>query len=259
MTLCSTKIERGTDRLAVVQAPLDSKITLSQIAKVFTDFSPDNASVILVFHTADKIRVLGGLRDNPALKQMPGFPKQINVATGGRYTSADLPYRAAIVDRVKAKMFLHSKMTGDGEKAQETLLKLCGVIENGDGWEDKVCVHTDEWGKGENDRMCVLSAVKHIECSNEDLTRITSALSTIMQTKRQEGAKPYELIDFDFVELGPIIENSMNSYRDAEAIKAQKAFDKFGSTVAVTFNDLAVATLHQNGALKSRSFARLTL
>lgn len=262
--LCPVTVTRRTDMLAVVEGEMNNKITSRQIAEATKDvlpqYTPDNASAILVFHTASKTLVLGGLRANKALEgkktsEGTDFPKQLNAATGGKSTvPPELPLRAAIVERVTTKMFVDAEFEG-----ATALVKLREAIQADEGWESKACVHTDKWGEQEKDRMCVITAIKHIECSEADIEKLQTALNTIMGIKKEAGAKPWEVTDFRFVELQPIIDSSLASYADDELVKATKAYESFKDLVAVTFNDLAVATLAKNGAFTHRSYARLSL
>src|SRR5205807_8365839 len=90
--------------------------------------------------------------------------------------------------------------------------------------------------------MCYLTAIKHIHCSDSDLVKIDEALQTIMAVKKVEGVNPRALSAFKFVPLNPVIENSLTTHLEDEITKAKNAYEKFGNSVVVTFNDLAVAT-----------------
>jgi hypothetical protein len=264
-------VERRSDTLGVVGGPIDSKVSMKQIASAsaskLPSYAPDNASAILVFHTASKAYILGPVRTNKCLHE-PGkevlttdgtqFPLQISASIGGRYTEADKPFRSAVIDRMNNRMYILSALAG-AEKAQEILKKLTATVQTDEGWENKVCVHTDKWGEGEGDKMCVLTGVKHIACSEIDIIMIETALKEIMDAKKTAGGKPWEVADYKFIELTPIIESSKATYLDDEIVKARKAYEQFKDTVAVTFNDLAVATLTLNGAFQERTFAQLNL
>ncbi len=264
-------VERRSDKLGVVEGRIDSNITLQQIASAsvskLPNYAPDNASAILVFHTASKAYILGPVRTNKALHE-PGkevltkdgtpFPLQISASVGGRCTEANQPFRSAVIDRMSNRMYIHTALAG-AEKAQEVLKKLSLAVQTDEGWENKVCLHTDKWGEGESDKMCVLTGIKHLSCNETDLMTIESALKTIMNVKIASGAKPWEVADYKFVELTPIIESSKATYLEDEIVKATKAYEQFKDSVAVTFNDLAVATLALNGAFQERNFAPLNL
>ena len=77
--------------------------------------------------------------------------------------------------------------------------------------------------------------------------------------KEAEGVNTRALSEFKFIPLNPVVENSLATHLEDETTKAKTAYEKFGNTVAVTFNDLAVATLAKNGAFQSAQFAKLTL
>lgn len=273
MSLCISPIivERRSDKLGVVEGPIDSEVSMQQIALVSASklpcYAPDNASAILVFHTASKAYILGPVRTNKALhesgkevltKDGTLFPLQISASIGGRYTEADQPFRSAVIDRMNNRMYIHSALAG-AEKAQEILKKLTAAVQTDVGWENKVCIHTDKWGEGEEDKMCVLTGVKHVACSERDIVIIEKALKGIMDAKKAAGAKPWEVAEYKFVELTPIIESAKATYLDDEVVKATKAYEQFKDTVAVTFNDLAMATLALNGAFQERTFAQLNL
>lgn len=273
MSLCirSITVERRSDKLGVVEGPIDSKVSMQQIASAsaskLPSYAPDNAGAILVFHTARKAYILGPVRTNKALheprkevltKDGTQFPLQISASIGGRYTETDQPFRSAVIDRMNNRMHIFSALAGV-EKAQEILKKLTAAVQTDEGWENKVCIHTDKWGEGEGDKMCVLTGVKHVACSETDIVTIETALKTIMDAKKAAGANPWEVADYKFVELTPIIESSKATYLDDEVEKATKAYEQFKDTVAVTFNDLAIATLALNDAFQERAFAQLNL
>lgn len=200
--------------------------------------------------------MLGGVRSHPALKDKltkdgTSFPQQINATIGGYLSNPDLPFRVAMLDSIKNKMFLNTELVGEGLEAQIVLNELCKIVENGEGWEEKVCVHTDKWIEEDVEKtMSVLTAIKHIFCKDSDVTKIDTALKTIMGIKKIEGAPLRILSEFKFVELQPLISNSLESHLDDEITKATKAYNTFGDKIAVTFNDLAMATLSKNSAFK---------
>lgn len=264
-------IERRSDKLTVVEVADNSKITSREIANKaakqfnFPNYTPDNASITLIFHTESGNFLLGGVRDNPALndkvaKNGKPFPQQINATIGGYSPNPDLPFRAAAMSSIKNKMFLNSDLSGAGLEAQQLLRQLCATIEDNEGWENKICVHTDKWKDGNDEKtMSVLTAVKHIHCKESDKAKIDAALKIIMNTKKEEGAHPKTLSEFKFVELEPIIDNSLESHLEDEVTKATKAYDRFGDEIVVTFNDLAMATLSKNFAFKGYTFTHLDL
>lgn len=107
--------------------------------------------------------------------------------------------------------------------------------------------------------MCYLTAIKHIRCEHEDLNKIEEALQTMMRIKKEKGTNVRALSNFKFVPLQPIIDNSLETYLESETDKAKNAYQKYGNNIAVTFNDLAVATLAKNDAFSSDKCVDLTL
>lgn len=262
-------VERRSDKLTIVNVPDILHRTSREIVNIasnslaykslnFPNYTPDNASVVLVFHTESGDYLLGGARSNPALKDKQTqegnqYPEQINAAVGGYSPDPELSFREAALKAIKYKMFLNNDLPGQGGEAQKVLHTLCHDIDDDNGWEEKVCVHTDAWKEdGKDKTMCVLTAVKHLYCSDGEREAIYEALQTIMQIKKQEGASLRILSEFKFIEIKPIIENSVESYLDNEETKAAKAYAKYGDTIAVTFNDLAIATLSKSGAFQNR-------
>ena len=266
-----TMIQPRSDMLTVVDLAGNFKATSRDITNIaaqqlnFPNYIPDNASASLIFHTEKGAFLLGGVRNNPALKNKltkdgTAFPDQINAAIGGYSPNPDLPFRESVMNSIKYKMFLNSDLSGCGLEAQNLLKELCKVVENNEGWEDKVCVHTDKWLDGDQEKtMSVLTAVKHIRSTDADIAKLEAALRVIMEMKKKEGAPPRNLLEFRFVELEPIITNSLETYLEDEITKATNAYDKFGNKVAVTFNDLAIATLAKNNVFKKDTAAELVL
>lgn len=266
-------VQRRTDILTVLEVN-DFSVKASEISAKAAEqpsvphYKPDGAGAILVFHTESDNFVLGGVRSNPALAatlttEDKPYPQQINLTIGGYLANSELPLIDAIIHTIKNKMFLTSDLEegASGFDAQQTLKKLCAVLESQEGWEEKICVHTDKWINNDTTEgtMCFLTAIKHIQCSNTDLAQINNALQTIMAVKKAEGVNLRTLSEFKFVPLEPVISNSLSTYLEDEVTKAKAAYEKFGNTIAVTFNDLAVATLKKNDAFEMTQGVQLSL
>jgi hypothetical protein len=265
--------KRRSDILAVVAADV-SNMTLSAVNALAASqpdvptYKPDGAGATLVFHTNTGDYVLGGVRENPALskettKDATQYPLQINSTIGGYAGNPEAVLRDAVLDSIKNKMFLKVALSEDqpGYQDQQILMQLCDVIANDDGWESRICVHTDKWVNDDKSEgtMCYMTTIKHINCNDADLVNINEALQATMAIKKAEGVNTRALSEFKFVELQPIIENSLASYLDDEKTKAIKAYERFGDVVAVTFNDLAIATLAKNSAFKFDHAAQLSM
>lgn len=161
---------------------------------------------------------------------------------------------------IRNKFFVHG---GDDQKLEQTANRqiiedLCRTIEHDDGWENQVCVHTSKWANEDNSegQMCFMTAVKHIACSHGDLEKIEKALASNIESQKSASAV---LSAFKFVPLEPLIENSKSTYDKDEVSKAQNAYNQFQDAVAVTFNDMAVATFAQGDALQHSRPAHLSL
>lgn len=263
------RIQRGSDLLTIIETTDISKVCASEISEAaskqpnFPHYKADGAGAVLIFHTETGAYVLGGIRSNPALnekltKDSTAFPMQINTTTGGYLPNPSSSLKEGILNAVKSKLFSKTELTENekGFEAQQALKNLLQTIGNTEGWEEKICVHTDQWKEKDTEKtMCYLTAIKHIACSDEDITKIDNALQTMMGIKKSEGVN----LAFKFVALQPIIENSLSTYQANEITKATEAYNKHGNQVVVTFNDLAVATLAINNAFKIVNFAQLTL
>lgn len=266
-------VKRGTDILTVVNVQDISQSTPVEINstipnKLLPNFKPDGAGAMIVFHTESGVYVLGGVRSNPALtkeitKDNTPFPEQINSTIGGYVPNPEVSLKKAITDAIKNKMFLTLMLTESepGFDEQQVLKRLLQTIENDEGWETTVCIHTDHWFNQDQTEgtMCFMTAIKHISCSDAELTKLDEALQTTMAIKKSQGVNPRALVAFKLVSLEPIIQSSLNTYLDSEIVKATKAYNEFGNSVAVTFNDLAVATLAQSKALRSTVCTGLTI
>jgi hypothetical protein len=268
-------VVRGTDMLTVVNVEDNSSMTSRDVRDLavqqsnIPNFDPDGIGAVLIFHTESGEFVLGGVRSNPALKEKfikdnISFPDQMNTTIGGRLANPDLPLRESVMKAIKNKIFLESNFEENTKEfeALTLLKKLSEIIENNEGWESKICIHTDKCVNkdGTEGTMCYLTTIKHINCSDEDLIKIREALQTIMIFKEKEGIDRRTLSKFEFVPLKPIIEYSLETYVNDEITKAKNAYEKFGNRIAITFNDLSIATFAKNNAfINCTQFAQLNL
>lgn len=267
-------IKRGTDILTAVDvADVSSETSCSIAASAaqkpdMPNYKPDGAGAMLIFKTESGVYVLGGLRANPALKDEittdgTSYPEQINSTIGGYLPNPELTLKDAVVNAIRNKMFLTNvKTDADCESDyQRILVKLIDVIRNNDGWAHKVCEHTDRWDNSDGTvgTMCYLTAIKSVHCSDADLRQVDEALAETMRINKEKGANPRALSSFRFVQFEPLVANSIDSFLDTELVKAKKAYEKYGNQVAVTFNDLAVATLAKSGAFQLEQSASLSL
>lgn len=205
------------------------------------------------------------MRNNPALDNAftdkgGKFPQQINSTIGGYMTQPELPLRQSVMTSIRNKFFAQG---GGDQKLEQTadrqiIEDLCRTIEHDDGWENQVCVHTSKWANedGSEGQMCFMTAVKHIACSHGDLEKIEKALASNIESRKSASAV---LSAFKFVPLEPLVENSKATYDKDEVSKAQNAYTQFQDSVAVTFNDMAVATFAQGNALQHSRPAHLAL
>jgi hypothetical protein len=274
-TVVPVTVQRNTDILTVVEVATDlSQITANETIAaaanqaVIPRFRPNGIGATLIFHTESGSYVLGGIRSNPALeKELTNdgkpFPQQINSTIGGFLKDPESNVKSGIVTAIKNKLFLDEELKAEenGFESQQILKTLVAIIENDQGWENKIAVHTDHWQNQDNSRgiMCFLTAIKHIHCSDADKDKIDWALKTMIADRKEKGVNPKTLSAFEFVPLQPIIENSHASYFNDELTKAKKAYQTFGNKVAVTFNDLAVATLAMSKAFHAKESAEFVL
>ncbi|ASQ47490.1 hypothetical protein [Legionella clemsonensis] len=258
----SLTLERGTDKLATVQIHNIMESSAQEIVKKATstsslpNFKPDGCGVLLLFHTPDhKIYGLGGLRDNPALKDARTkdgkiFPPQLNTTIGGRLFDPELPLLQSILNAVKFKTFFEEEIKASPlSQSQQILHQLVDVISNSEGWGADICVHTDHWTNKTNteETMCFLTAIKHINCTEEDLKAIEEALGTIMAFKESQGEPSRNLSNFKFYPFIPTMTNATAddfiTYSELE--KAQIAYE---NKAFVTFNDLALRAFKINNS-----------
>ncbi len=258
-------VRRGSDILGTVAVNLNLNESAESVARAASDaapelprYQPDGAGVILVFHTESGCQVLGGVRDNPALQGMQtadgsAFPMQMTTTLGMRLTEPERPLRELLLDAVRGRILPRAAVSADHENdgAQKALRALQDAIASPAGWESQVCIHTDRWSNrdGSESTMCYLTAVKHLQCSDARLAELGHALVSSMALKRAQGEDTRSLMAFRFARLDALVGNACATYSLDEKAKAEQAWQRFGPEVAVTFNDLAVATLARHGGL----------
>ena len=218
---------------------------------------PDGLGVVLVFHTEKNNYVLGGIRENPALKNKLAedgskFPSQISTSVGGRLDNPEQPIKDAAMNILKYRILPLTEVDASDSRFQdqELLKKFASSVSEPKGWDDKVCFHTSSWANanGSEGKMNYISVVKHITCTEEDCQQLTSALVSSMAIKAAKGEPTRSLQPFNFVALEPIIDNSNASYALDEVDKANQAYGKYQNQICLTFNDMAMAALSKNGA-----------
>lgn len=242
---------------------------------VFPSLTPDNASTVLVFHTESGDHTLAAIRKNPDVD--PSFPEQINGSTGG-YLPADRcsgSFLDALLTTLSQKMLLDNaplieQLESDGNDvglaALNRLARLRDAVATPEGWGSTIAVHAyqGDW------KMCVLTAVKHIGCSDADLQQIQQDLALLMPIERQRiidatpaGARPNlrTISNFQLFKLDPLVTNAQQSYCMEENSKAEKAQLEHPDQVIVTFNDFALERLAAYKGFKSpvNGFAKLEL
>ncbi len=218
---------------------------------------PDGLGVILVFHTEKNNYVLGGIRENSALKNKLAedgskFPPQISTSVGGRLDNPEQPIKDAAMTILKYRILPLTEVDASDSRFQdqELLKKFASSVSEPKGWDDKVCFHTSSWtsDNGSEGKMNYISVVKHITCNDEDCQQLTRALESSMAIKAAKGEPTRTLQPFNFVALEPIIDNSNASYALDEVDKANQAYGKYKNQICLTFNDMAMAVLSKNGA-----------
>ncbi len=258
-------VRRGSDILATVTVHWHLGESAESVVRAactaqrdLPHYQPDGAGAILVFHTESGCHVLGGVRENPALKDQKtddgsAFPLQMTTTLGGRVTAPERSLKDLLVDGVRGRLLPKaSVMAGeDARDSVQLLEKLSDAIAAPDGWESGVCIHTDKWTNrdGSESTMCYLTATKHLKCADAQLEALGTALASSMAMKRTQGEDTRTLMSFCFAKRDTLVANAIATYALDEKAKAEQAYRQFGSEVAVTFNDLAVATLAQNGGL----------
>ncbi len=259
-----TPVHRGTDALTTVRVPNNAQcssyeiaqVALRQLALENTTYKPDNAGAILIFHTETGAYVLGSIRSNPALSTKSTidgttYPEQISASIGGYNPNPLSPFRISAINAIRNKMFLNTDLIEEGVAEQQRLRAFCQTLEADEGWEEKMCIHTDHWKNEDSSAgtMCVLTAIKHINATDLEKDRLENDLQKIMQITSKTNQSFKTLSNFKFVELTRIIQTSLETHLLTEEEKAMKAYQQFGNNIAVTFNDLAIATLAKHNAL----------
>ncbi len=266
-------VRRGSDILATVPVNLNLNESAESIARAASDanhglpsYPPDGAGVIIIFHTDSGTQVLGGVRENPALQGVQTrdgctFPLQMTTTLGARVTEPERPLKDLLIDAARGRILPKTPIatTHESDVDLKVLLALCDALAAPVGWEARICVHTDKWStpEGRESTMCYLTAVKHLQCSDDRLAELSKALASSMTVKRAQGEDTRSLMSFRFARLETLVGNACATYSLDEKAKAEQAWQQFGSEVAVTFNDLAVATLASNGGLCSAHPAAL--
>lgn len=223
---------------------------------VFPSLTPDNASTVLVFHTETDDYTLAAMRKNPSVDE--SFPAQINGSTGGHLPPdrCSGSFLDALLTTLSQKMLLDNaplikKLESDGNEAGlaalNRLSQLRETVASPVGWGSTVAVHANGLWK-----MCVLTAVKHIDCSDADLQQIQQDLALLMPIEKQRiidatpaGDRPNlrTISDFQIFELNPLIFNAQQSYVMDEKVKAEIAQREYPGKPIVTFNDFAMERL----------------
>lgn len=270
-TPSSAVIVRGTDILTTMKVNLNLGASAESIARAASDavpelprYRPDGAGVILVFHTDSGCHVLGGERENRALRDLKtsdgsAFPPQITMTLGGTLSDPERSLKDSLIDAAKRRLLLEVPTAAQGDVDLATLNRLADAVASPDGWETQVCIHTDKWRnrQGGESTMCYLTGVKHLQCSDDEFALISKALDSSTEARRTHGSSQ-TLMAFRFASLDAMVANASATYAMNEKDKAEHAWQQFGNQVAVTFNDLAVATLAGNGGLaKDHSAARI--
>ncbi len=255
-------VKRGTDILATVEVEKVTTTTADEImlqASVNSEipaYKPDGCGAIILFHTPDhKIHGLGGLRDNSALKDLlttegTAFPPQVNTTIGRRLFDSQKSVMESIMNAIKFKMFFDANTPIDAPiyAAQQVIKSLITAIEASEGWNNEFCVHTDRWENSDKTvgTMCYLTGIKHINCTDDELTKIEEALKTIMDYKKSQGEQPRNLSNFKFYPFINTMKNATSEYliKRTELEKAEIAHQ---NKAFVTFNDLCLETFRVNG------------
>ncbi len=253
---------RGTDILTTTTVNLNLGASAESIARAASDavpgvpyYTPDGAGVILVFHTESGCHVLGGERENRALHGLKtsdgsAFPPQITMTLGGILSDPERPLKDSLIDAANRRLLLEVPAVAQGDVDLATLTRLADAVASPEGWEAQVCIHTDKWRnrQGGESTMCYLTGVKHLQCTDDEFAVISKALDSSTEARRTHGSSQ-TLMAFRFASLEPMVANACATYAMDEKEKAEHAWQQFGNQVAVTFNDLTVATLAGNGGL----------
>jgi hypothetical protein len=255
-----TIVKRGNDILIVVDVKNPATTAEAIISEALTHpevpkYQPDGCGAILLFHTPNhKIHGLGGLRNNPALKDHltadgKEFPSQVNTTIGGRLFDPKKSLRESIIDAIKYKMFFDPKTPEESTvyQAQQTIQNLIAAVEAPAGWNNDICVHTDRWENKDKSigTMCFLTGIKHINCTYDELQIIEDALEKMMGFKQLQGEQPRNLSNFKFYPFIATMKNATSEYL-IERTELEKATIAYGNQAFVTFNDLCLQTFKVN-------------
>lgn len=225
-------------------------------------YRPDGNGAVLVFHTESDSYILGGIRTNPGLKDTK-YPAQLSAAIGGGAPDETRKLKESIIDSMIVKMYMKDSIAKNeaGHTDQLIIEDLIKIIGDDQGWSSHICIHTDHWNNNDGSlgTMCYLTAIKHIQTTDADLRIIEDALQSLSAIAKDKGLPPRAISDYHFVALQPVIQNAVATHMDNEEEKARKAFEQFGNKIAVTFNDLAMATLAKCDAFKCKEAATLQL
>lgn len=255
-------VKRGTDILTTIEVESLEKTTADEIVTTASQhpeipaYKPDGCGAILLFHTPDhKIHGLGGLRDNPALKDKltsegTPFRSQVNTTIGGRLFDPTICLRDSILNAIKYKMFFDHDTPEESStyQAQIIIKSLVAAIAVDNGWSKDLCIHTDKWenNDGSFSTMCFLTGIKHINCTYEELETIENALKTIMDVKQSQGEQPRNLSNFKFYPFINTMKNATAEYL-IQRTELEKAEIAHHNNAFVTFNDLCLETFRING------------
>lgn len=262
-------IVRGSDKLITAKADMKTAtasdvhaIARKESNEEIRNYKPDGCGALLLFHTPDhKIYGLGTLRANPALKdkltnENQSFSLQMDTEIGGKLFNPDASLKEQIVNAVKFKMYFKQELQNLSDEvveAQKILHQLISIIADSHGWGDDICVHTDHWtNKDESvSTMNYLTAIKHINCTKDDLDTIENALKimTIYQKSTEENPRNFQTYPF-IKTMNCATEDSfiVLNELDKAKIAAEKDF-------LMTFNDLCLKTFKDNGSYHKYSDA----
>lgn len=255
-------VRRRTDVLTTTKVNLNLGASAESIARAASDavpelprYRPDGAGVILVFHTESGCHVLGGERENRALRDLKtsdgsAFPPQITMTLGGTLSDPERSLKDSLIDAANRRLLLEVPAAAQADVDLATLTRLTNAVASSEGWETQVCIHTDHWRnrQGGESTMCYLTGVKHLQCTDDEFAMISKALDSSTDARRTHGSSQ-TLMAFRFASLDAMVANASATYAMDEKDKAEHAWQQFGNQVAVTFNDLAVATLAGSGGL----------
>ncbi len=261
--MSSQVVIRGSDILTTVSVDNLREVTANELNATAAlnpsvpKYKPDGCGVILLFHTPDhQIHGLAGLRNNPALKDKLTsdgalFPDQVNTTIGGKLSDPNKSLHESIMSAIKYKMFYENMFSETPQiyLAQKVIKSLIDAIEAPEGWSNNFCVHTDSWTNkdGSTGTMCFITAIKHVNCTYEDLEKIKMALATIMDYKNSQGEAERNISDFDFYPFLATMRNATNEYLITRS-EVEKAEIAYLHNARVTFNDLCLEAFRVNNS-----------